>query len=61
MLAGPSEVVVLADEEGDAALIASDLLSQAEHPVNRHGVAVPYPGVSTLCGRDGFYHCRGNS
>ncbi|MEE9200237.1 MAG: histidinol dehydrogenase [Candidatus Brocadiales bacterium] len=32
MLAGPSEVVVLADEKADAALIASDLLSQAEHP-----------------------------
>ncbi|MFQ5861892.1 MAG: histidinol dehydrogenase [Candidatus Brocadiales bacterium] len=32
MLAGPSEVVILADEGGDAALIASDLLSQAEHP-----------------------------
>lgn len=32
MLAGPSEVVILADEKADAALIASDLLSQAEHP-----------------------------
>ncbi|MFQ5957327.1 MAG: histidinol dehydrogenase [Candidatus Brocadiales bacterium] len=32
MLAGPSEVVILADDKADAALIASDLLSQAEHP-----------------------------
>ncbi len=32
LLAGPSEVVVLADEKAGAALIASDLLSQAEHP-----------------------------
>lgn len=32
MLAGPSEVVILADEKADAALITSDLLSQAEHP-----------------------------
>lgn len=32
MLAGPSEVVILADYKADASLIASDLLSQAEHP-----------------------------
>ncbi|MGR3294794.1 MAG: histidinol dehydrogenase, partial [Candidatus Bathyanammoxibius sp.] len=32
LLAGPSEVVVLADEKAGAALIASDMLSQAEHP-----------------------------
>jgi histidinol dehydrogenase len=30
-LAGPSEVVVLADGTGDPALVAADLLSQAEH------------------------------
>jgi len=30
-LAGPSEVVVLADATADAALVAADLLSQAEH------------------------------
>ncbi|MFO8013193.1 MAG: histidinol dehydrogenase [Phycisphaerae bacterium] len=30
-LAGPSEVVVLADGSADAALVAADLLSQAEH------------------------------
>jgi histidinol dehydrogenase len=29
--AGPSELMVIADEEGDASLIAADLLSQAEH------------------------------
>lgn len=29
--AGPSELMVIADEEADAALIAADLLSQAEH------------------------------
>lgn len=32
MLAGPSEVVVVADGSADPSLIASDLLSQAEHP-----------------------------
>lgn len=31
MPAGPSEVAVLADETSDAAFVASDLLSQAEH------------------------------
>lgn len=31
MPAGPSEVLVIADESADAAFVASDLLSQAEH------------------------------
>ena len=31
LLAGPSELVVLADETADAALVAADLLAQAEH------------------------------
>lgn len=31
MLAGPSELVVLADEKADAAVITADLLAQAEH------------------------------
>lgn len=31
MLAGPSELVVLADDTGDAGVIAADLLAQAEH------------------------------
>lgn len=31
MLAGPSELVVLADESADPAIIAADLLAQAEH------------------------------
>ncbi|GMX65942.1 histidinol dehydrogenase [Paenibacillus elgii] len=30
-IAGPSEIVVLADETADAAFVAADLLSQAEH------------------------------
>jgi sulfopropanediol 3-dehydrogenase len=32
-LAGPSEIFVIADSTGDAALIATDLLGQAEHDV----------------------------
>jgi histidinol dehydrogenase len=31
MIAGPSEIVVLADETADPAYVAADLLSQAEH------------------------------
>lgn len=31
LLAGPSELVVLSDEDGDPALVAADLLAQAEH------------------------------
>ncbi len=34
MLAGPSELVVLADEGADPALIAADLLAQAEHALD---------------------------
>lgn len=30
-LAGPSEVLIIADESGDPSLIATDMLSQAEH------------------------------
>ena len=33
MLAGPSELVVLADESADPELVAADLLAQAEHDV----------------------------
>ncbi len=32
-LAGPSEIFTLADETGDAAMIATDMLAQAEHDV----------------------------
>lgn len=31
MLAGPSELTILADESADAAIVAADLLAQAEH------------------------------
>lgn len=32
-LAGPSEIFIIADESGDAGMIATDLLAQAEHDV----------------------------
>jgi histidinol dehydrogenase len=40
MLAGPSEVLVLADERADPAVLASELLAQAEHDPNSAVVAV---------------------
>ncbi|AGB16089.1 histidinol dehydrogenase [Halovivax ruber XH-70] len=40
LLAGPSEVLVLADETADPELIASELLAQAEHDPNASVVAV---------------------
>jgi histidinol dehydrogenase len=40
MIAGPSEIVVLADEKADARFIAADLLSQAEHDEQASAVLV---------------------
>jgi histidinol dehydrogenase len=40
MIAGPSEVVVLADEKANPAYIAADLLSQAEHDVLASSILV---------------------
>ena len=39
-LAGPSEVLVVADETADPALVASDVVAQAEHDPNASVVAV---------------------
>ncbi len=40
MPAGPSEVLVIADENADASFIAADLLSQAEHGIDSQVVLV---------------------
>ncbi|WP_335871607.1 histidinol dehydrogenase [Bacillus sp. 2205SS5-2] len=40
MIAGPSEIVVVADESGEAAQIAADLLSQAEHDERASAILV---------------------
>jgi len=40
MVAGPSELVVLADESADASLVAADLLAQAEHDPDARVVLV---------------------
>lgn len=39
-LAGPSEILVVADESGDPTLLAADLLSQAEHDVQARSILV---------------------
>ncbi len=40
MIAGPSEVVVLADEQANPAYIAADLLAQAEHDVLARAILI---------------------
>ena len=39
-IAGPSEVMVIADGSGDPAVVAADLLAQAEHDVNAKALLV---------------------
>jgi len=41
LLAGPTEIMVIADDSADAALVACDLLGQAEHD--------PNSGVALIC------------
>jgi histidinol dehydrogenase len=46
MIAGPSEILVLADGRADPAHVASDLIAQAEHDVRAVSVLVtPSPGL----------------
>jgi phosphoribosyl-ATP pyrophosphohydrolase/phosphoribosyl-AMP cyclohydrolase/histidinol dehydrogenase len=40
MLAGPSELVIIADDGADPALIAADLLAQAEHDTDAYPVLI---------------------
>jgi len=40
MLAGPSEVLVIADDTADAAIVAADLIAQAEHDVVARAILV---------------------
>ena len=44
MPAGPSEVLVIADEQANPAFVAADLLSQAEHGKDSQVVLVSLPG-----------------
>jgi histidinol dehydrogenase len=40
MIAGPSEVLVISDDTGNAGWIAADLLAQAEHDVNAQSILI---------------------
>ena len=40
LLAGPTEILVIADQTADAALVATDLLGQAEHDPNSGGCLI---------------------
>ncbi len=40
MLAGPSELLVIADDDADPATVASDLLAQAEHDTDARAILV---------------------
>ncbi|HKX12314.1 MAG TPA: histidinol dehydrogenase [bacterium] len=42
MIAGPSEVLIIADEEAEPAWIAADLLSQAEHDENASAILITF-------------------
>jgi sulfopropanediol 3-dehydrogenase len=46
LLAGPTEILVIADDAADPALVACDLLGQAEHD--------PASGVCLICLSEGF-------
>jgi sulfopropanediol 3-dehydrogenase len=46
LLAGPTEILVIADDSADPALVACDLLGQAEHD--------PASGVCLICMSEGF-------
>lgn len=47
MLAGPSEILIIADENNNPAFLAADLLSQAEHgPVNEAGSFLLTPSAA---------------
>ncbi len=49
MLAGPSEIVIVADQGANPAYIAADLLSQAEHdPLSRSILITPSEALSSL-------------
>ena len=40
MIAGPSEVLILADKTGNADWIAADLLAQAEHDASAQSILI---------------------
>lgn len=52
MIAGPSEIAILADDSADPAWLAADMLSQAEHDILAASILVSsHPGVLDGCER----------
>ena len=51
MIAGPSEVLVIADDTGNAGWIAADLLAQAEHDVNAQSILITDSDAARRRGR----------
>jgi len=56
MIAGPSEVLVIADANADPAYIAADLLSQAEHDVRASSLLVTDSETLARAVRDALQH-----
>jgi len=48
LLAGPTEIAIIADDQADPALVACDLLGQAEHD--------PHSGILLICLSEAFAH-----
>src|SRR4029077_1758919 len=48
MIAGPSEVLILADRDGNADWIAADLLAQAEHDTAAQSILITADGGLAL-------------
>ena len=53
MIAGPSEVLVVADRDNDPAWIAADLLAQAEHDTAAQAILITDDAALAHCGRGG--------
>jgi histidinol dehydrogenase len=45
MIAGPSEVLVVADKDNDPSVVAADLLAQSEHDVNAQAILITDDGA----------------
>ena len=60
MIAGPSEILVVADAENDPAWIAADLLSQAEHDTSSQSVLITDSGALADAVADAIESLLGN-
>ena len=60
MIAGPSEILVVADKDNDPAWIAADLLSQAEHDTSSQSVLITDSGALADAVADAIESLLGN-